>query len=149
MRTRSNVLAGFAATCAIALFCAGCKKDAPRSGDPEVAAVKVSLEAIDRFHRDLASGNTAEICRSAKPEAFNQVGTGGCEQYFARIHEKLGPFVSAKRGQLPIASNHPARVGVEYDVAFKNGSGREHFEFMFSEGQPQLTSYRIKSEQLP
>jgi hypothetical protein len=138
------------AACAAVVLVVGCRKAEPvKAGDPEAGAVKIALDAVDRFHQGLASGNTAEICRSATAEAFGPASAGGCEQYFTRVKDQLGPFVSAKRTQMPIASTHPARVGVEYDATFKNGTGREHFEFLFSEGQPQLTSYRIKSDLLP
>lgn len=103
--------------------------------------------AVDDFHRQLDSGQTAAIEAAAGAE-IKAMGSG-LAQLLDQIHARLGNVKSASRtGFNDSIDNGDHRLQLTYATKFERGEGDEEFVFRMNGGKPVLIGYHVKSDAL-
>ena len=108
----------------------------------------MAVGAVNEFHSAISKNEPAPVCDNAEPHAFDAATKLPCPQFFALLNSKLGGFVDSRSMNTPLASAHPAIVGLVYQSHYQHGDARERFTYRIEMGRTILTMYRITSDAL-
>lgn len=142
MRAIGIILAGLAFVAPAASSAQTAGSLTPAQQQAQVIAVG---QAVAQFHQMYNAGQYAAIWQGA---SSNLQGTPQPEfvQFMTSLHAKMGDYQSHVLIGDVVTDNSAANaVTISYNVTYANGTAKENFVYLMSNGQPQLAHYSVEN----
>jgi|ERR1700733_7608253 hypothetical protein len=103
-------------------------------------------QAVEKFRRQMAASDFADIYADAAPEWRNSVSAANSDVFLRAVTTKLGSVKSsAQTGWSDIFSSSGHRVTLHYHTEFDGGGADETFTIGVDGNSGQLVGYHIDS----